>query len=114
LSAHSDLIYDWNAPERGPAEQRSFSPLDDTLRDGPKSTVVRQPSLGERAELPSASVGRVQEVCVGPLSGRANVEAWLAGRGLAPGEELLRRILERARAADHVLSDEELGRMVDR
>jgi len=64
--------------------------------------------------VPSASVGRVQEVCVGPLSGRANVEAWLAVRGITPSEALVRRILERARAADHVLSDEELGRMVDR
>ena len=64
--------------------------------------------------VPSASVGRVQEVCVGPLSGRANVEAWLTAHGVAATEERVRRILERARAADHVLSDEELGRMVDR
>lgn len=64
--------------------------------------------------VPSASVGRVQEVCVGPLSGRANVEAWLTAHGVAATEERVRRILERARATDHVLSDEELERMVDR
>jgi len=64
--------------------------------------------------VPSAIVGRVQEVCVGPLSGRANVEAWLAARGIAPSEERVERILARARAADHVLSDAELERMIDR
>jgi isopropylmalate/homocitrate/citramalate synthase len=51
LSLRETLIYDWNAPERGPVVERPFSLLDDTLRDGLQSTVVRQPSLGERAEL---------------------------------------------------------------
>ncbi|HWP07750.1 MAG TPA: 2-isopropylmalate synthase [Polyangiaceae bacterium] len=64
--------------------------------------------------VPSASVGRVQEVCVGPLSGRANVEAWLAAHGIAPSAERVERILAHARAADHVLSDAELERLIDR
>jgi 2-isopropylmalate synthase len=64
--------------------------------------------------VPSAIVGRAQQVCVGPLSGRANVEAWLTARGIPPSEERVERILALARAADHVLSDAELKRMIDR
>jgi 2-isopropylmalate synthase len=63
--------------------------------------------------VPSTVVGRSQEVCVGPLSGRANVEAWLTAHGRPPEEPLVRRILERARAADHVLGEDELLRLLE-
>jgi len=42
------------------------------------------------------------------------VEAWLAARGIAPSAERVERILAHARAADHVLSDAELERLIDR
>ena len=63
--------------------------------------------------VPSAVVGRSQEVRVGPLSGRANVEAWLTARGRRVAEPLVRRILEHARAADHVLGEDELLRLLE-
>jgi 2-isopropylmalate synthase len=63
--------------------------------------------------VPSAVVGRSQEVCVGPLSGRANVEAWLRAHAVPLTEARVSRILTRARAADHVLADAELLAMVD-
>jgi 2-isopropylmalate synthase len=62
--------------------------------------------------VPSAVVGRSQEVCVGPLSGRANVAAWLTAHGLPVDDALVGRILEQARKSDHVLADEELFGMV--
>ena len=34
LSVRDALIYDWNTPEGGPAQERPFSLLDDTLCDG--------------------------------------------------------------------------------
>jgi 2-isopropylmalate synthase len=72
---------------------------------------ARQASwLSERVygAVPSSAVGRAQEVCIGPLSGRANVEHWLALNGFDADEGLVRELLARARAADHVLSDTEV------
>jgi 2-isopropylmalate synthase len=64
--------------------------------------------------VPSSLVGRAQEVCIGPLSGRANVEHWLLLHGLPSDEALVATLLERARAADHVLSDEEVFELVEK
>lgn len=63
--------------------------------------------------VPSAVVGRSQEVRVGPLSGRANVEAWLTAHGRRVEESLVRRILDHARAADHVLGEDEIERLLE-
>lgn len=63
--------------------------------------------------VPSAVVGRSQEVRVGPLSGRANVEAWLTAHGRRVEESIVRRILDHARAADHVLDEDELVRLLE-
>lgn len=63
--------------------------------------------------VPSAVVGRRQEVRVGPLSGRANVEAWLTAHGRGVEESLVRRILDHARAADHVLAEDEIERLLE-
>jgi 2-isopropylmalate synthase len=66
--------------------------------------------LSERVygAVPSSAVGRAQEVCVGPLSGRANVEHWLALHGVPADERVVQTLLAHARAADHVLADEEV------
>jgi 2-isopropylmalate synthase len=62
--------------------------------------------------VPAGAVGRAQELCIGPLSGRANVEHWLSSRGLPLDEALIERVLAYARSADHVLSDREIERFV--
>jgi 2-isopropylmalate synthase len=66
--------------------------------------------LSERVygAVPSSAVGRAQEVCIGPMSGRANVEHWLALHGLPEDHALVHALLVRARASDHVLSDHEV------
>jgi len=66
--------------------------------------------LSERVygAVPSSAVGRTQEVCIGPMSGRANVEHWLSLRGLSLDEALIQRLLLCARASDHVLEDAEV------
>ncbi|HTQ02314.1 MAG TPA: 2-isopropylmalate synthase [Polyangiaceae bacterium] len=66
--------------------------------------------LSERVygAVPSSAVGRSQELCIGPLSGRANVEHWLAARGIPANDALVGALLAYARSADHVLSDSEV------
>ncbi len=66
--------------------------------------------LSERVygAVPSSAVGRSQELCIGPLSGRANVEHWLAVHGLPANERLVGALLAYARASDHVLGDSEV------
>jgi 2-isopropylmalate synthase len=70
--------------------------------------------LSERVygAVPSSLVGRAQEVCIGPLSGRANVEHWLSLHGLPAPAPLVQRLLRCARAADHVLEDAEVLEIV--
>jgi 2-isopropylmalate synthase len=70
--------------------------------------------LSERVygAVPSSVVGRAQEVCIGPMSGRANVEHWLSLRGLAADEALVQRLLRSARASDHVLDEAEVLEIV--
>ncbi|HEV8244576.1 MAG TPA: 2-isopropylmalate synthase [Polyangiaceae bacterium] len=58
--------------------------------------------------VPADLFGLEQQICVGAMSGRSNVEHWLRSHGLAPSEKLLRAILDHAKTADHILSDEEL------
>jgi 2-isopropylmalate synthase len=66
--------------------------------------------LAERVygAVPSSAVGRTQELCVGPMSGRANIEHWLALHGIPANEEVISGLLAYARASDHVQSDQEL------
>jgi 2-isopropylmalate synthase len=58
--------------------------------------------------VPSHWFGLEQQIEVGPMSGRSNVVYWFERHGLPVDEALLTRVLERAKAADHVLSDEEI------
>jgi len=60
------------------------------------------------------SVGQTASICVGPMSGMSNVEYWLKHRGIAADAGLTRSILERAKTADRVLTDEELLSVVER
>ncbi len=58
--------------------------------------------------VPAHTVGLEQIIEVGPVSGRANVEFWLAKRGIPVTEELITKILSYAKQQDHILSEEEI------
>ncbi len=58
--------------------------------------------------IPAAWLARHQQVEVGPLSGASNIRFWLRTHGYPASEEVTARILEFAKAADHVLGEEEL------
>jgi 2-isopropylmalate synthase len=64
--------------------------------------------------LSAASVGQSSAICIGPMSGASNVQHWLVSHGISASEPLQRAILERAKAADRVLTDEELLSVVSR
>ncbi|HSN98364.1 MAG TPA: LeuA family protein [Candidatus Nanopelagicales bacterium] len=58
--------------------------------------------------VPAGMFGRKQEICVGYMSGASNVNYWLRQRSIEPSKELVDAILARAKAADHILTDEEI------
>ena len=58
--------------------------------------------------VPAAMVGRRQQIEVGPMSGASNVEYRLRDRGIEPDPDLVAAVLAAAKAADHVLDDEEI------
>ena len=59
--------------------------------------------------VPASMVGRTQEIEIGPMSGISNVKYWLAHRGFDPeDDELCGRIFERAKLADHTLTEDEV------
>jgi hypothetical protein len=46
------------------------------------------------------------------MSGKSNVRFWLESRSIAVTDELVDRIFERAKQSDHILSDEEIRRVI--
>lgn len=60
------------------------------------------------SSVPAGECGKEQVISVGPMSGQANVVAWLSRRGLPTGPETVGRVLATAKAADHVLDEEEI------
>jgi len=52
--------------------------------------------------------GLEQIIDIGPMSGRSNVIFWLERRGLPTDDELVERILHRAKASDHTLTEAEI------
>lgn len=58
--------------------------------------------------VPSHLFGLEQVIEVGPLSGRSNVIYWLEKHEIAPAEELVNRIFDAAKRAEHVMSDDEI------
>lgn len=58
--------------------------------------------------VPATLVGRVQEIEVGPMSGRSNVIYWLECRGLEATDERVDRILAKAKVASTVLTEAEI------
>ncbi|HWZ87681.1 MAG TPA: LeuA family protein [Polyangiaceae bacterium] len=64
--------------------------------------------------LSATSIGQNAAICIGPMSGASNVQHWLKSHGISSNDTLLRALLERAKAADRVLTDEELLSVVSR
>jgi 2-isopropylmalate synthase len=60
------------------------------------------------SSVPAALVGRKQHIEIGPMSGEANVSAWLAERGMTVDMDLVRALLDAAKRSDRVLTDHEL------
>jgi 2-isopropylmalate synthase len=61
------------------------------------------------SSIPASLVGRRQDIAVGPMSGKSNVEFWLQGHGVEPTTERVASVLDAAKVASHVLSDEEIN-----
>jgi len=64
------------------------------------------------SSVPASLVGRRQEIMVGPMSGQANVLAWLRDHGIEPAPALVTAILGVAKQANHVLSDDEIIKVI--
>ena len=60
------------------------------------------------SSVPARMVGRVQEIEVGPMSGKSNVIFWLECHGFTPSEELVDRVFRRAKASATVLTEQEI------
>jgi len=60
------------------------------------------------SSVPAALVGRRQVITVGPMSGQANVVAWLKDHEMEPTPSSIALILQAAKKTSHVLSDDEI------
>jgi 2-isopropylmalate synthase len=58
--------------------------------------------------VPASLFGMEQIIEVGPMSGKSNVLHWMDGHGLPASDETAQRILDAAKGASRVLTDEEL------
>lgn len=58
--------------------------------------------------VPASLVGRRQEIEVGPMSGRSNVEYWLEERGIVAEPALVDVIFARAKASPRLLAEAEI------
>ncbi|HEY6306959.1 MAG TPA: LeuA family protein [Candidatus Angelobacter sp.] len=58
--------------------------------------------------VPSHYFGLEQIIEIGPMSGKSNVVFWLERRGIAASDDLVDRIVQRAKASDRILTEEEV------
>jgi len=58
--------------------------------------------------VPADMLGRQQVITVGPMSGEANVIAWLESRDIVCTPEMIKDVLAAAKETDHVLSSDEI------
>jgi 2-isopropylmalate synthase len=61
--------------------------------------------------VPSHWFGLEQKIEIGPMSGKSNVIFWLETRGIQPTEELVERIIARAKRSDRILTESELAEL---
>ncbi|WP_394839058.1 LeuA family protein [Pendulispora rubella] len=64
--------------------------------------------------VPAGSFGLAQEICIGFMSGASNVVHWLRQRGIPASEFLVGEILKAAKSQDHIMTDDEVLRVVAR
>ncbi|HWL86990.1 MAG TPA: LeuA family protein [Polyangiaceae bacterium] len=64
--------------------------------------------------VPAGAFGRVQEICIGFMSGASNVNYWLRKRGLPASEGLVQEILKAAKAQNHIMTDDEVLAVIAR
>jgi 2-isopropylmalate synthase len=65
------------------------------------------------AAVPASLVGREQEIEIGPMSGKSNVVFWLESRGLPVTDEVVDRIFAVAKAANRMLTHEQVQSILD-
>jgi 2-isopropylmalate synthase len=58
--------------------------------------------------VPSHYFGLEQIIEIGPMSGRSNVLFWLERKGIAPSDDVVDRIFQRAKASDRCLTEAEI------
>lgn len=58
--------------------------------------------------VPSHWFGIEQKIEIGPMSGKSNVVFWLEKRGITASDELVEKILTRAKQSDRLLTDAEI------
>jgi 2-isopropylmalate synthase len=63
--------------------------------------------------VPAAMVGEAQELEIGYMSGRSNVDFWLESRGYASSPALVEHILKAAKESTRVLTDAEIVALVE-
>jgi 2-isopropylmalate synthase len=61
--------------------------------------------------VPASVLGREQRIEVGPMSGESNVVFWLESRGIEATRERIDRIFTAAKAANQLLTEDELRRL---
>lgn len=62
--------------------------------------------------VPAELFGRKQEIEIGPMSGQSNVIYWLKTRNIEPKEKLVSFILDQAKRADKVLTEEQVYQLI--
>lgn len=83
------------------------------------SAVIKAYEKGDReiadlvySAVPAHMFGLTQVIEIGPMSGASNVSYWLRSRGITPEKPLVDALLQRAKAARGVLSDDEAMEVV--
>ncbi len=81
-----------------------------------KALALGDPSLIDQvySAVPARLLGRKQEICVGFMSGRANIRYWLGQQGLPEDEGLVGELLELAKTSQQILSDDQLLACIQR
>ncbi|MFO7179273.1 MAG: LeuA family protein [Pseudomonadota bacterium] len=102
----------WNIPKNYPV----FGENAFRTATGVHAAAIRKAEARDRkladivySSVPSAWFGREQEIAVGPMSGAANVRAWLERHDVPADPELVAHIVRAAKRSDHILSDAELS-----
>ena len=63
--------------------------------------------------VPAHHFGMEQIIEIGPMSGKSNVVFWLERHGIAPTDDLVDRIFQRAKDSDRMLTDAEIMESVE-